>query len=172
MDKVQKKQTKKEKESIRSEMVKIVINAGTGRASNLPNFSDKILPQISRDIALVSGQKPQTRGAKISIAGFKIRDGQIVGLKVTLRRQKMVDFFEKLIKIALPRVHDFRGISKNSVDESGALNIGLMEQFVFPEINAEESPFTFPLGINVVLKTKSRDKALEIYGSLGVPFKK
>jgi large subunit ribosomal protein L5 len=84
----------------------------------------------------------------------------------------MVDFFERLITIVMPRVHDFRGINLVAVDEGGTLNIGFREQFVFPEINPEESPFTFPLGVNVVSKVRNRDAAIETYRTLGVPLKK
>src|SRR3989344_4698917 len=89
---------------------KIVINAGVGRLSQQPNFEQKIQPQIVRDISAIAGQMPDLRKAKKSISGFKTREGQIVGVRVTLRRTKMVDFFERLITIVLPRLRDFRGI--------------------------------------------------------------
>jgi large subunit ribosomal protein L5 len=158
--------------AIRDAIDKIVVNAGVGRASQQPNFEDKTLKDIKRDLAAIAGQEPQLRPAKKSIAGFKIRENQIVGLKVTLRGDKMVDFFERLITIVMPRVHDFRGINLVAVDEGGTLNIGFREQFVFPEINPEESPFTFPLGVNVVSKVRNRDAAIETYRTLGVPLKK
>jgi large subunit ribosomal protein L5 len=150
---------------------KIVVNAGIGRLSQQQSFEEKILPQISRDTALLCGQKPQVRRARKSIAGFKTRQGQIVGLRATLRGRKMVDFFERLIKIVLPRVRDFRGLASKLVDAGGALNIGFKEQFVFPEIEPEESPFTFSLGINIVPRKKNREAAIEAYRRLGVPLK-
>jgi large subunit ribosomal protein L5 len=158
--------------AVRDVIDKIVINAGVGRASQQPNFEDKTLKDIKRDLAVISGQEPQLRPAKKSIAGFKIRENQIVGLKVTLRDRKMVDFFERLITIVMPRVHDFRGINLIAVDQGGALNIGFREQFVFPEINPEESLFTFPLGVNIVPRQKDREAAIAAYRSLGVPLKK
>ena len=151
---------------------KIVIDAGIGRLSNQPNFEDKALVQVTRDISLITGQKAQIRRAKKSIAGFKIRDGQIVGLKVTLRKKRMIDFFERLVRIVLPRVRDFRGLDLKTIDGGGTLNIGLKEQQVFPEIDPEHSPVSFSLGISVVPRIKNRGKAVETYRALGVPLRK
>ena len=151
---------------------KIVVNAGVGRLSQQPNFEQKILPQILGDISAIAGQKPETTKAKKSIAGFKTREGQIVGIKVTLRRRKMVDFFERLITIVLPRFRDFRGLDIGLIDNVGTLNIGFVEQTVFPEISQEESPISFSLGVNIVPKNKNREKALAEYRRLGVPLKK
>ena len=160
------------RQDLQNAIEKVVINAGVGRAGQQSNFQEKILPQIMRDIGLISGQKPETRPSRISIAGFKMREGQIVGIRVTLRRAKMVDFLERLITIVLPRVKDFRGLSLTNIDERGVLNIGFREQFVFPEVNVEESPFVFPLGVNIVPRRKSRGAAIETYRALGIPLKK
>lgn len=151
---------------------KIVVNAGIGRASQMPNFSEKILPQIKRDIALLTGQEPEMRPAKKSIAGFKTREGQIIGIRVTLRRGRMVDFFERLVTIVLPRVRDFTGIVRTSIDEGGVLNIGFKDHVVFPEINPEQSPFLFSLGVAAVPRVKHRARAIEGYEQLGVPLKR
>lgn len=153
---------------------KIVVNAGVGKAGQQAQFEEKTLPQITKDIAFLAGQKPQVRRAKKAIAGFRLREGQVVGLRVTLRGAKMVDFFERLVTIVLPRTHDFRGIANTSIDEGGALHVGFREQFVFPEINPEESTFSFSLGINIVPKTKKKDreKSAAMYQALGVQFKK
>ena len=151
---------------------KIVINAGIGRLSQQPNFEQKIQPQIVRDISAIAGQMPDLRKAKKSISGFKTREGQIVGVRVTLRRTKMVDFFERLITIVLPRLRDFRGIDTAFIDDVGTLNFGFTEQMVFPEINPEESPVTFSLGLNIVPRKKKREEAIAEYRKLGVPFKK
>lgn len=156
---------------IRGFLEKAVINAGVGRASQQANFEEKILPQITRDISLLAGQKPQVRRAKKSIAGFKVRQGQIVGLRATLRGRKMVDFFERLITMVLPRVRDFSGIPLKNVDRGGALSLGLREQYVFPEIVPEESPFAFSLEITLVPRRKKREAALEAYRRLGAPLK-
>jgi len=151
---------------------KIVVNVGVGRLSSQANFEEKILPQISRDLAILTGQKPQARRSKKSIAGFKVREGQVVGLRVTLRRRKMVDFFSRLIRIVLPRVKDFRGLELRNVDAGGVLNIGLREQFVFPEISPEQSSLTFSLEISAVPRRRGRDGAIKTLRELGVPLKK
>ena len=104
------KKTHTDRKAMRAFVEKVVIDAGVGRLGQQPNFEEKILPQVLRDIAAVTGQQPQLRKAKESIAGFKLREGQIVGLRVTLRREKAVDFFERLITIVLPRVRDFGGL--------------------------------------------------------------
>lgn len=158
---------------IRKNIEKIVVNIGIGKMANIqPNFESKILPQIIKDISLITGQYPKITKAKKSIAGFKVREGQLVGLQVTLRNKKMIDFFSRLIKIVLPRVRDFSGIPLSKIDEKGSINIGLKDQYVFPEINPEESIVQFPLGINIVSKIKNKEVAKEIYFQLGFPFKK
>ncbi len=151
---------------------KIVINAGIGRISQQPNFEQKIQPQIVKDLSAIAGQAPELRKAKKSIAGFKVREGQVIGVKITLRRHKMVDFFERMITIVLPRLRDFRGLDTAFIDDIGTLNVGFTEQMVFPEINPEESPVTFSLGVNIVPKKRNRKAAIEEYRKLGVPFKK
>lgn len=156
---------------LRNFLEKIVVNAGIGRLGQIPNFEEKGLPQVSRDIALLAGQKPQVRKAKQSIAGFKVREGQVVGLMITLRRAKMVDFFERLIRIVLPRVRDFNGLDLSAIDAHGILNIGIKEHVVFPEVVPEESPLTFSLGINVVPKVRNRQAAIAMYRQFGVPLK-
>ncbi|MEK7212076.1 MAG: 50S ribosomal protein L5 [Patescibacteria group bacterium] len=156
---------------IRQFLEKVVITAGIGRLSQQSSFQDKILPQVMRDLALISGQKPESRKARKSIAGFKVREGQVVGLRITLRRRKMVDFLERLTRIVLPRVRDFSGLDTRAVDAGGALNIGLREQFVFPEINPEESQYVFSLGINIVPRRRERDAAIAKYREIGLPLK-
>jgi large subunit ribosomal protein L5 len=151
---------------------KIVVNSGVGRMSQQPSFEDKVLPLVMKDLAIMSGQKPHIRKATKSIAGFKIREGQIVGERKTLRHDKMVDFFERLINIVLPRVRDFVGISLSNIDKGGVLNIGIKEHLVFPEINPEETTLIFPLQVTIVPRHKDREKAVAAYRSLGVPLKK
>ncbi len=163
--------TEDRKKEIQAALIKIIVNAGVGRASQQPNFEDKVLTQITRDLSAIAGQRPQVRKAKKSIAGFKLREGQIVGLMATLRGAKMVDFFERLITIVLPRVRDFTGIEDKNVDAGGALNLGFREQFVFPEVNPEESPFIFSLGVSLVPKKRDRVQAMETYKKLGVPLR-
>lgn len=150
---------------------KIVVDIGVGRASTQPGFTEKILPQIMRDAASLSGQKPQERPSKKSIAGFKVREGQVVGLRITLRRAKMLDFFERLIKIVLPRVRDFNGIKLSAIDKGGVLNVGIREQYPFPEIVPEQSPISFSLGISAVPRLRNRENAVEKFKKLGVPLR-
>lgn len=156
----------------RAVLDKVIVNAGIGRASQSPNFEEKVLPQLIKDISAIAGQKPQIRRARKSIAGFKIREGQVVGLKITLRHKKMVDFLTRLLTIVLPRVRDFSGVSLDSVDKGGVLNVGFRDQFVFPEINPEESSFIFSLGVNLVPRRHNRAASIESYRGMGIPFKK
>ena len=152
---------------------KVVVNSGIGKLANEANFKDKILPELRRDFALISGQKPLDRPANISIAGFKIREGMIVGLKATLRGNRMSEFLNRLIKVVLPRIRDFKGISKKSIDAKGNLSIGIKENFVFPEIDLGVSKKNFGVEVSVVLKEKmEKDKAIEFYKKIGIPFKK
>ncbi|MBI3046614.1 MAG: 50S ribosomal protein L5 [Candidatus Harrisonbacteria bacterium] len=151
---------------------KIVVNTGVGRLSSQPNFEEKILPEVIKEMSFLTGQKPAVRPAKISIAGFKLRSGTAVGLKTTLRKQRMEEFLKKVIRVVLPRVRDFRGLKKESVDKSGNLTIGLKEYLVFPEINSEVAKTNFGLEITIVPKLKKKEKAMELYKELGIPFKK
>ncbi len=158
--------------TVRAFLEKIVVNAGVGRASQTPNFEEKLLPQIVRDIALIAGQQPRVTRAKKSVAGFKVREGQIVGVYVTLRAANLVDFFERFHRIVLPRVRDFGGVDVEHVDAHGTLNIGFREQVTFPEVNPEESPFIFPLGVSIVPRKRDRAAAIDAFRSLGIPFKR
>lgn len=152
---------------------KVVVNTGIGRASALPNFKEKILPELTKEFAAITGQKPASRTARLSISGFKLRQGTVVGLKATLRRKRMEQFLQKLIKIVLPRVRDFRGINLKAMDRSGNLTIGLKEHIVFPEINPEQSNVSFGLEITVVpKKIKNRAEAMALYKAIGIPFQK
>src|SRR3989344_64431 len=150
---------------------KIAVNTGVGRLSQQAGFEDKILPEIMKDLALITGQKPAKTIAKKSIAGFKTRIGQTIGLKITLRRKKMYNFLEKFIRAVLPRVKDFRGIDIKNVDGKGNLTIGVKEHVVFPEISAEIVKFDFGLEISIVSNAKNREEAIELYRLLGIPFK-
>jgi len=150
---------------------KIVVNVGIGKLSQQPNFEDKILPEVIKELSLITGQKPFICRAKKSIAGFKVRAGQIVGLKATLRRHRMEDFLSKLINIVLPRVRDFRGINLKSIDSKGNLTIGIKEHTVFPEINPETSKVDFGLEISIVSNAKNREEAIELFKRIGIPLK-
>jgi large subunit ribosomal protein L5 len=157
---------------IQTFLEKIVVDAGVGRLSQQPNFEEKGLQQIMRDLAAITGQKAEVRTAKKSIAGFKVREGQTVGLKITLRGARMVDFFERLITIVLPRVRDFGGLDVKSVDKGGVLSLGIRDHVVFPEVEPEQSPISFSLGISIVPKIRKQKQAEEEFRKLGVPLKK
>lgn len=126
---------------------------------------------MAKELALISGQRPAPRGAKKSIAGFKIRQGDVVGLMVTLRGKKMRDFLERLTKIVLPRVRDFRGINPKAIDRQGNLTLGFREHTVFPEINTDEAHVDFGLEVTLVAKVRNADEGYILYKSLGVPLK-
>jgi large subunit ribosomal protein L5 len=166
------KKTHSDRKAMRAFIEKVVIDAGVGRLSQQPSFEEKILPQVLRDIAAVTGQQAQLRKAKESIAGFKLREGTIVGLRVTLRREKAVDFFERLITIVLPRVRDFGGLEHSAIDQGGTLNVGIRDHLVFPEISPEKSPVSFSIGVSVVPKVRNHDKSVAKFAEFGVPMKK
>jgi len=146
---------------------KVVINAGIGKTLKDP----KLLDNIIEDIKKITGQAPVKTLAKKSIAGFKIRQNQVVGLLATLRGQRMYDFLEKLIRVVLPRVRDFKGLSKESFDGHGNYSIGIKEQIVFPETLREHIEHSFGLEVNIQTNTNDDNKAYELLKSLGFPFK-
>ena len=152
---------------------KVVVNVGLGRMHSEAHFEDKILPEIAKELALITGQKPSPRPARMSVAGFKVREGEIIGLKTTLRKKKMADFLARLINAALPRVKDFRGLDSKIIDENGNMNIGLRDKMVFPEIDPNESRLNFGLQITIVPKmiNAKKENMFEFYKSLGMPLK-
>ena len=147
---------------------KIVINIGFGRHTKEKDYIDKVENILVR----ISGQKPIKTKAKKSISAFKIRDGQIIGAAVTLRGQRMYDFFEKLINTTFPRVRDFRGIDKKSIDQQGNLTVGFKEHLAFPEIEAGEVENIFGLEVCMHTSARNKDEGLELFSLLGFPFKK
>ena len=155
-----------------SGLEKVVVNVGTGRLSALPNFEDKTLPELVKELSMITGQKPSARPAAKSIAGFKLRMGTVVGLKTTLRKKRMSEFIKKLLNVALPRVRDFRGIKTEAIDANGNLTIGLKEHLVFPEVVPELSKVNFGMEITFVPKVQNKEKAVELYKELRIPFKK
>lgn len=157
---------------IKKHIEKIVVNIGIGKLTQRAQFKDKVLPEVIKELSVITGQKPAPRQAKKPIANFKTRTGDTIGLQVTLRGTRMEDFFKKLIHIALPRVKDFRGISIDNIDEHGNLNVGFREQYVFPEIDIDHSIVNFGLQVTIVPKIKNRVKAIDFYKSSGVPLKK
>jgi len=147
---------------------RVTVNVGLSRS--VTEKDPKYIEFVSNNLVKITGQKPITTLARKSIAGFKIRKGLMVGLKATLRRNRMYDFLEKLIYIALPRTKDFRGLDPNSLDELGNLSLGFREQLPFPEIGASESEKIHGLEVTIVTTAKSREEGLWLFKLLGFPF--
>ena len=158
----------------RQNLEKIVVATGVGKLRQRPDFENNILPVIEKELTAITGQKPSQRTARKSIAGFKIREGEVVGLKVTLRGKRMNDFLKRFIEVVIPRIRDFHGISPKNIDEGGNLTMGVREHIVFPEVNPDEVKFDFGLEITLVpsVRDKDRDKNYDFYKSLGVPLEK
>lgn len=152
---------------------KVVINCGFGKliAGKLPEEQKKIADQILEEISLITGQRGVFTRAKESISGFNVKKGQVIGVKVTLRRKKMYDFLERLVNVALPRSRDFKGIKKDWFDEKGNLNIGLKEQIAFPEISPEKTKFIFGLQVTIVVNAKKKEESIELLKLIGFPIK-
>lgn len=146
---------------------KIVINIGAGDASH----NAKALEACMNDLETITGQKPVITKARKSIAGFKLREGQNVGCKVTLRGEHMYNFLDKLIAVALPRVRDFRGLSPKAFDGRGNYTIGVKEQLIFPEIEFDNVVKVRGMDIVLVTSAKTNNEALELLKELGVPFR-
>lgn len=149
-------------------VVKITINMGIGRSVLDKNFLEKSV----EDLTAISGQKPILTKSKKSIANFKIRQGQPIGCKVTLRKSRMWDFLEKLISIAIPRIRDFRGLSIKSFDGRGNYSIGIREQIIFPEINYETIDSIRGMNITITTSANSDKEAYTLLTALRFPFRK
>ncbi|ANB59001.1 50S ribosomal protein L5 [Anoxybacillus sp. B7M1] len=147
---------------------KIVINMGVGDAVQ----NAKALDNAVEELALISGQKPIVTRAKKSIAGFRLREGMPIGAKVTLRGERMYEFFDKLISVSLPRVRDFRGVSKKSFDGRGNYTLGIKEQLIFPEIDYDKVNKVRGMDIVIVTTANTDEEARELLTLLGMPFQK
>jgi large subunit ribosomal protein L5 len=146
---------------------KIVVNMGVGKA-----LQDKNRMQQSADqLGQITGQRPQITKARISVSGFRLREGNEIGCRVTLRGQRMYEFLDRLISIALPRIRDFRGVNPKSFDGHGNYSLGLAEQMVFPEIDPDKVSFTQGMDVTFVTSTNSDDEARELLRSFGMPFR-
>ena len=145
---------------------KIVINIGLGSAKDNP----KALESALRDLEIISGQKPVITTAKKSIANFKLREGMKIGTKVTLRGEKMYDFLDRLVNIALPRVRDFRGVSASSFDGRGNYALGIKEQLIFPEIEYDKIEKIHGMNIIIVTTAKTDEEARALLKLMGMPF--
>jgi large subunit ribosomal protein L5 len=146
---------------------KVVVNMGLGEAVANP----KLIDGAVADLTAITGQKPIVTRAKKSIATFKLREGMAIGAKVTLRRERMWEFLDRLISLSLPRVRDFRGISPRAFDGAGNYTLGLKEQIVFPEIDFDKVDRIKGMNITVVTTAETNEEAKELLGQLGMPFR-
>jgi large subunit ribosomal protein L5 len=147
---------------------KIVLNIGVGEALDNP----KALDEAVRDLTTITGQRPVVTKAKKSIANFKLREGRVIGTKVTLRGDRMWAFLDRLVNVALPRVRDFRGISPDSFDGRGNYTLGLQEQLIFPEINYDDVGTVRGMEITIVTTAENDDQARALLTKVGMPFRK
>jgi large subunit ribosomal protein L5 len=145
---------------------KIVLNMGCGEAAHEARYLEAAL----RDLALISGQRPMVTRAKKAVSNFRIREGDPVGCKVTLRRYRMYEFLDRLIHVTLPRVRDFRGLSPHGFDQAGSYSFGLSDHTVFPEIRVDESPTTLGLDVTLVIRAHTRPEAVALLTAFGFPF--
>lgn len=147
---------------------KIVISMGLGKA-----IADKaMIDEAIKDLSAICGQKPLVTTARKSISNFKLRKGAKVGLKVTLRRDRMYEFMERFFNAAIPRIRDFRGISNDSFDGRGNFNLGITDHVIFPEIEYDKIKYSFGMNITFVIKSKNDQHSYALLKKLGMPFKK
>jgi len=149
-------------------LVKIVLNMGCGEAAH----DAKVLEQAQRDLALITGQKPMVTRAKKAVSNFKIKEGDAVGCKVTLRRARMYEFFERFVTVALPRIRDFRGLKPSGFDEQGNYSCGIKDQSIFPELDADKSQYTLGMDVAFVTTATSPEIARAMLEKFGIPFEK
>lgn len=145
---------------------KVTVNVGVGKMAKEANF----IETVENNLIRITGQKPVRTLARQSISGFKVREGQEVGLKVTLRGERMYAFIDKLVHVTLARVRDFRGLNPSVVDKSGQLSLGLREYIVFPEINPDEVNQLHGLEVSITTTAKTRDQGLALFKALGFLF--
>jgi large subunit ribosomal protein L5 len=146
---------------------KVVVNMGVGEALQ----DVKLLDKSMEELAMITGQKPMMTRCRIAIANFKVKANQPVGCHVTLRRQRMYEFVDRLISVALPRIRDFRGVNPNSFDRGGNFSLGITEQAIFPEIDADKLSRVQGMDITFVIAAKNAKESYELLRLLGVPFK-
>ena len=146
---------------------KIVVNMGVGKAL----LDKNRLPQAAEQLGQITGQRPQITKAKASVSGFRLREGNEIGCRVTLRGRRMYEFLDRLISIALPRIRDFRGVNPKSFDGHGNYSLGLSEQMVFPEIDPDKVTFTQGMDVTFVTSTNNDDEARELLRAFGMPFR-
>lgn len=149
-------------------LLRIVISMGVSEAKE----NIKVLDAAAEDIAAITGQKPEIRRAKKSISNFKLRQGMPIGLRVTLRRDRMYEFLDRLINAAIPRIRDFRGLNPKGFDGRGNYNLGLQEQHIFPEVNLEKSEKVRGMNITFVTSARRDEEGRELLSLMGFPFRK
>lgn len=148
-------------------LTKVVVSATTGRAKD-KNRNEMVMGRLAK----ITGQKASLRAAKKSIAAFKLREGDKIGVAVTLRGARMVGFLDKFFNVAIPRTRDFRGYDRKSIDEMGNLTLGVKEQTIFPECSDEDVKDLFGLAVTIVTTAKNKKEATTFFDIIGVPFKK
>ena len=147
---------------------KIIVNMGVGEATQ----NSKLMDAAMADLTIITGQKPLLRKAKKSEAGFKLREGMPIGAKVTLRKERMYDFLDRLVNVVLPRVRDFEGVPSNSFDGRGNYSLGLRDQLVFPEIDFDKVEKLLGMSITMVSSAKTDEEGRALLKAFGMPFKK
>ena len=146
---------------------KIVVNMGVGKALQDKNRMEQAAEQLTQ----ITGQRAQVTKAKVAISGFRLRQGNEIGCRVTLRGKRMYEFLDRLISVALPRIRDFRGVNPKSFDGNGNYSLGLAEQLVFPEIDPDKVTFTQGMDVTFVTSTRNDDEARELLRQFGMPFR-
>ncbi len=146
---------------------KIVVNMGVGKALQDKNRME----QAANELSQITGQKAQIRKARVAVSGFRLREGNEIGCKVTLRGRRMYEFLDRLISIALPRIRDFRGVNPKSFDGNGNYSLGLAEQSVFPEIDPDKVTFVQGMDVTFVMSTRNDDESRELLRAFGMPFR-
>lgn len=146
---------------------KIVVNIGMGQAIQNP----KLLDSAMEDLAIITGQKPKLNRARLSVAAFKLRQGMAIGAKVTLRGNRMYEFYDRLVNVALPRIRDFRGVSTKSFDGRGNYTLGIKEHTIFPEINYDKVTEMFGMDISIVTTAKNDEQGFVLLKNMNMPFR-
>ena len=148
-------------------VLKIVLNMGVGKAIQDKNRME----QAAEQLTLIAGQKCQITKSRVAVSGFRLRENQEIGCRVTLRGKRMFEFLDRLVNVALPRIRDFRGINPKSFDGNGNYSMGVSEQLIFPEIDADKVNFTQGMDITIVTSTRNDDEARDLLKLFGMPFR-
>jgi len=148
-------------------LTKVVLNMGVGKALQDKNRMEQAAEQLTQ----IAGQKCQITKSRVAVSGFRLRENQEIGCRVTLRGKRMYEFLDRLINVALPRIRDFRGVNPKSFDGNGNYSMGVSEQLIFPEIDADKVNFTQGMDITIVTSTRSDDEARELLRQFGMPFR-